>query len=278
MGKPNPFNTSWRRIATAIYDPPKDAKLYGTVDLQVDKVDDYIKRKRKEGLKVTYTSVMSAIVARSIAFDVPEFNAYVARGTVHPRESVDVLISVLLESDEMSSIKVNRAHAKTMQQIVDEMRDGIQKSRSGDENKTMRQKEVLGSLPWPLRKWAFSALKHLFVRWGLQWKARGLDRNSFGSFILSNIGSLGLDHGYPALFPLSNLSLVILMGRVAKKPIVVNDEVVIRKFITMSACLDHRIVDGLHAGKLFRSMKLRIERIHELDQIPESELKDCPFD
>ncbi len=272
------LNTPWRRIATAIYDPSKDSKLYGTVDLDITKIEEYIQRKRREGVKVTYTTVFASLMSRSIAFDVPEFNAYVVRGKVRPRENVNVMVSVLLEkTSEMTSIMVESAHSKPMEQIVTEMRKGILESRSGQENATMQQKDHLSSLPWPLRKWAFSLLKHVFVRWGFQWKKRGLDRNSFGSFILSNIGSLGLDHGYPALFPLSNLALVVLMGNIAKKPVVINDEIVIRKFITVSACLDHRMVDGVHAGKMFRSLKQRINRIDELDQVPTEELKNYPF-
>jgi pyruvate dehydrogenase E2 component (dihydrolipoamide acetyltransferase) len=278
MSLEDSLNTPWRRIATAIYDPPKDSKLYGTVELDITKVDEYIHRKRKEGIKVTYTTVFASLMSRSIAFDVPEFNVYVTRGRIHPRESVNVMVSVLLEkTSEMSSIMVKSAHSKTMDQIVDEMRKGILESRNGQENKTMQQKDRLSSLPWPLRKWMFSLLKHVFVRWGFQWKKKGLDRNSFGSFILSNICSLGLDHGYPALFPLSNLALVVLMGNIGKKPIVINDEIVVRKLLTLSACLDHRMVDGAHAGKLFRALKQRIQRIDELDEVPSEELKDCPF-
>ena len=82
-----------------------------------------------------------------------------------------------------------------------------------------------------------------------------VDSKIFGSFVISNIGSVGLDTGYPALFHVSNVAMVFIMGGVLKKPVVVNDQVVIRRMISLSCALDHRVVDANHGGLLFKSLK-----------------------
>ncbi len=96
-----------------------------------------------------------------------------------------------------------------------------------------------------------------------------LSSDSFGSFLISNIGTLGLDSGYAALLPSSNVSIVLIIGKVYKKPLVINDEIVIRKVLSLSATLDHRVVDGYHGGKLFRYIRRIIKQPELLNIKPE---------
>ena len=85
--------------------------------------------------------------------------------------------------------------------------------------------------------------------------AAGLDSNSFGSYVVSNIGTVGLDTGFGSLLPSSNVSLVFILGTVQNKPAIVNGEIVPRRIMLLSATLDHRVVDGSHGGLLFRAIK-----------------------
>lgn len=107
------------------------------------------------------------------------------------------------------------------------------------------------------------------IHWGISMPYFGLDSNSFGSYVISNIGSVGLDTGYGSLLPSSNVSVVFIIGNVVKKPVVIRDEIVARKIMVLSATLDHRIVDGSHGGKLFRTIKYYIKNPHLLENKPE---------
>lgn len=271
------LNTPWRKVASTIYEAPKDSKLFGSVELDMTQIDAYIKEKRKAGIKVTHTHVMAAVLSRMVAFDVPEINAFARRGTIYPRKTVNVMLSVLNQNNEMSSILIRDVHKLTIKQLVEQTAEEIVKARKGDENETMDKKNTLGKIPWPMRRWVFKLVKWLTVVRGWSWKSKGLTSENFGSFILSNIGTLGLDVGYPALFPLANLSMVILMGKTQKKPVVINDEVVIRNMMTVNACIDHRVLDASHVGRAFKGIKYRIAHPEKLDEIPEDELKNCPF-
>lgn len=77
---------------------------------------------------------------------------------------------------------------------------------------------------------------------------------------MTNIGSIGLDTGYPALFPISNVAIVFVMKGISKKPVVVNDRIVIRRMMSLSCALDHRVVDASHGGILFRSIKQAVRK------------------
>ena len=57
------LNTEWRKVATAIYRKPVDSKLFGSVEVDVTDLENYITEKRKQGLKITMTHVFLLIVA-----------------------------------------------------------------------------------------------------------------------------------------------------------------------------------------------------------------------
>jgi pyruvate/2-oxoglutarate dehydrogenase complex dihydrolipoamide acyltransferase (E2) component len=255
MSTSNSINNSWRRVTTAIYRKPLDSKIFGTVEVDVTDLEHYIAQKRKEGLKITLTHIVTLAVARAIREGIPELNAYVRRGNVVPRKQIDAMVSVLIRNAEMSSIKIPNADTLTINELAEIMNEEIRQLRSGSGNKTMQLKDSIGRVPWPIRTWIIRFIKTVTVDWGLPLPFLKLKPDSFGSYLISNIGTLGLDFGYPALFPISNVPLVLIMGGVYKKPYVVNDEILPRRIMTLSVALDHRVVDAAHGGMLFRYIK-----------------------
>jgi pyruvate dehydrogenase E2 component (dihydrolipoamide acetyltransferase) len=130
----------------------------------------------------------------------------------------------------------------------------------------MQAKDKLALIPWPLRGWIFNLLKMITFNWGFSLPALGLSANSFGSFVVSNIGSVGLDMGYPALLPSSNVSFVLVLGGVNRKPAVVDEQVVPRTILSLGAAIDHRVVDASHGGLLFRYLKKIVKNPQLLDE------------
>ena len=265
----NQLNTDWRKVASSIYRKPRDSKIYGSVDLDITELEKFIALKRREGIKTTLTHIMTLIIGRAFRQEVPELNAYIKRGKVVKRESVDAMVSVLLKDDEMGSVKIENTDKLTIAELTDLIADKIKQSRSGEENRAMKSKYVLSSVPWPFRNWIFNIYKIVTIDWGISLPIINLSSDSFGSYNVSNIGTLGLDTGYAALLPSSNLSIVLIIGKVYKKPVVIDDKIVPRKIFTLSATLDHRVVDGSHGGKLFRFIKYMIKNPHLLEQKPD---------
>jgi pyruvate/2-oxoglutarate dehydrogenase complex dihydrolipoamide acyltransferase (E2) component len=268
MDRNTNFNNNWRKVASAIYRKPVDSRVFGTVEIDVTELENYISRKRKEGLKITMTHIIVLTIARAFNQEVPELNTFVRRGNIVQRKSVDATVSVLLADGQMGSVKIDDADKLTLKEVVDLMSEDIKKSRKGDENKTMQAKNVLASIPWPFRNWLFRIYKMVTIDWGLSMPILKLSASSFGSFVVTSIGSIGLDMGIPALLPSSNVAIVIVLGGVNKKPAVVNDEVVPRKILSLGAVLDHRVVDASHGGRLFRFIKQTLKNPEILETKP----------
>ncbi len=255
MNSTNNFNNTWRKVASVVYKKPVDSKILGTVEVDVTDLENYIVRSRQKGIKITISHVLILTIARALKEEVPELNGYVRRGKIIPRSQIDATVSVLLKGSQMSSVKINNADTLTLNELSTLMAEDINNSRKGSENKTMQSKNLLASIPWPLRGWVFNIYKKLTIGWGISMPALGLKTDSFGSFLLSNIGTFGLDIGYPALFPTSNVSFVMIQGSTNKRPWVVNDQIVPRKILSLSIAMDHRVVDAYHGGLLFRYIK-----------------------
>jgi pyruvate dehydrogenase E2 component (dihydrolipoamide acetyltransferase) len=78
-----------------------------------------------------------------------------------------------------------------------------------------------------------------------------------GTFTLSNVGSYGSQWETVILNPPEVALLGI--GAMEKKPVVRNDEIVIREMMPISLTFDHRIIDGATAGEFRNRMKRIVE-------------------
>ena len=269
MESGNTFNTDWRKVATAIYKKPSDAKIFGSAELDVTDLEAYIFKKRKEGIKVTMTHLFAMIISRGLAEEVPELNCFIRRGNIVKRKTVDAMVSILLPDGSLSSVRLENADQMNLEECASSLANAIKDTRSGDENQTMQMKKIIGRIPWPFRTWLFNLIKFVTIKWGVPVPAAGLSDNNFGSFVLTNIGSVGLDTGYPAMFPISNVAFVFVLGKVEKKPVVINNEIVIRKMMIISSAMDHRIADAMHGGKMFRYIKKFTKQPELLEKTPD---------
>ena len=273
------FNTPWRVTAAAIYTAPSDSRVYGSLDIDVTDAKRFMDEKRSSGKKITMVHITTAVLARAVAFDVPELNCFIRRGRVVGRKRLNVMVPVMLDSQSgVTSVLVNDAHARPVSDLAAEIRMLARNSRGGKESKASKNKYLLNKIPWPLRRAVFKLLKWLTVDLGIELRPLGLSSDSFGSFIVSDIGSFGLTSGMAALFPAAKIPAVVIMGKMEDKPVVRDGEIVIRTILPLTGTFDHRIVDGMQIGKLGRAIHRNFARPEWLDEIPTEELADCIFE
>jgi pyruvate dehydrogenase E2 component (dihydrolipoamide acetyltransferase) len=272
------FNTPWRVTAAAIYTTPTDSRVYGTLDIDVTDAKRFLDEKRGSGVKITMTHLATVVLARAVAFDVPEMNCFIRRGRVVGRQRLDVMVPVAIGGGEgVSAILVKDAHARTVTSIAEEIRRCAGENRAGTESKTAQNKYLLNRVPWPLRRPVFRFLKWITVDMGIKIKSLGLSADSFGSFVVSDIGSFGLNTGMTSLMPAAKIPAVIVLGKIEEKVVVRNGEMVIRTILPLTGTFDHRIVDGLQIGKLARGIKRNFRKPEWLDEMPTDDIEKGLF-
>lgn len=78
-----------------------------------------------------------------------------------------------------------------------------------------------------------------------------------GTFTLTNLGNFGVDAFTPIINPPE--CAILGVGRIAKKPVVHNDEITIRSMLALSLTFDHRVVDGAPAAQFLQTVSQYIQ-------------------
>lgn len=78
-----------------------------------------------------------------------------------------------------------------------------------------------------------------------------------GTFTITNLGNYGIDAFTPIINPPE--TGILGVGRIIKKPIVHNDEIVIRHMLSLSLTFDHRVVDGAPAAQFLQTVAQYIQ-------------------
>lgn len=254
--------SSFRRIAAAMWDRPRDPTIYGFVDIDVGDTLERLERFRRErGIKLTMTHLVARAVGKALAAN-PELNAKVGLGRrILLRQQVDVLLSVAVAGGrDLSGVRIENADRLSLAQIAALANDRIEKTRHGADPSYQRSRSLFGRLPSPLSRPLVRLTDLLSNELHLHLPRLGMPRDPFGSAIVTNVGMLGIDTAFAPLVPLSRCSMLFLVTEVRQRPRVVGDQVVPRPVLRLCASFDHRIVDGVQAGRMSEAVVRWIER------------------
>jgi pyruvate dehydrogenase E2 component (dihydrolipoamide acetyltransferase) len=84
-----------------------------------------------------------------------------------------------------------------------------------------------------------------------------LDETQGGTFTITNLGMMGVDHFTPIIN--SPETGILGVGRVVDKPIFIGDEIARRSFMQFSLSFDHRALDGVEAANFLQSIDYYIQ-------------------
>ena len=77
------------------------------------------------------------------------------------------------------------------------------------------------------------------------------------TFTVSNLGPFKVDLFIPVINPPE--TAILALGQIKKKPIVIDDSIVVRSMMMASCAVDHRILDGAPAGQFLATLKDTLE-------------------
>ncbi|MDZ7820913.1 MAG: 2-oxo acid dehydrogenase subunit E2 [Candidatus Marinimicrobia bacterium] len=266
------YNTPWRRSATAIYKKSVDGRLYGTFEVEMDAALDYIEQQKAKGIRITVTQIAMAAIGRAIALATPDVNAYISRGKIYARDHVSLYTAVNKGGkNEMGGFVLRDIEHKSIFDISREMDERVERSRGKNyEEGAAAKKNLLATLPWPVRNWFFSLVHWWHITMGNEFKSMNISHKAFGSAMVTNIGTHDLQYGFPALLPIANIPLIIAIGKIEEKPVVRDGEIVIRRIMPAAATLDHRLFDGAQGGILATAVRRYLSE-PECLEVPASE-------
>ena len=254
MSKPRaPRTSGWRRIATGVWRWPTDPQIYGRLEVDARPLLGAIDRIREDtGEKVTITHLVVRALGRALQH-APDVNTRVRFGRFVPRSSVDVFVIVTTGAGkDLSGVKIAHADTKSVVEVARESRTGARGARAGAGSDLDRAKRMLEALPLPVLRIVLRLAAFLTVNLGIDLGRFGMQRESFGSAMVSSVGMFGIREGWAPLSHLYRVPLLVLVGEVRAAPWVDDGAVTVCPVLPITVTIDHRWVDGHQIADLQR--------------------------
>ena len=222
-------------------------------------MDEYIKEKAKEGIKLSYMHILIAAIVRVIALR-PQLNRFVMNGKIYARPKIWVSFVVhptLKDGSTGTTIKLCFEGTETIIEIAEKINEAIEKETTkrvgeNDTDKLLRLltkmipgfmiKSVINTLMWMDKH---NIMPKIIV-----------DLSPFHtSFFITNLKSLGIKHIYHHTYEFGTTGLFFAMGKEEKVPKVKQGEIVQEKHMGFGLVSDERYCDGLYFAMSLRLMR-----------------------
>jgi len=260
--------SSFRRIAIGTWETSYDPSVYGTMEVRMDKAMDYLARFRKAtGRRVTVTHLVAKAMAAALA-RMPDANAILRFNKIYLRKQIGVFFQVAMDDEGEGKIDLSGAtlydvEKKSVVEIIDEFEQKVRKVKKREDPALEGTRSALKKIPFALMNPTLKLLSFLNYTLNLDLTPFGVPKDAFGSVMITNIGSIGLDQAFVPLVPYSRVPILIALGAVREQPVVENGQVVVGKVMKVNATFDHRFIDGLHAAIMSRVLHEHMDRPDE---------------
>jgi pyruvate dehydrogenase E2 component (dihydrolipoamide acetyltransferase) len=250
----------FRRVALGTWKTVGDPSVYGSLTLHMDEAMRYRDEFRaKTGKRLTITHMMAKAVGCTFEA-MPDANAILRFGHPYLRDEIGVFFQVASTDEttgeiDLSGITIRKPNEKSLEDIVDEFDARLVKVRKGTDAEIGQARKPFKRIPYFLIGLILKAISYVTLTLNISLKWAGIPRDPFGSVMITNIGSLGLEEAYVPLVPYSRVPLLLALGEVKEVPIVKDGEVTIGQLMKVFATFDHRLLDGSHAAIMSRTLK-----------------------
>ena len=253
--------SSFRMIAIGTWRTTKDPSVYGAIEVEMDETLRYIEAfKAATGKRMTVTHLMAKAVGLVLAA-IPDANAVLRFNRIYLRQSVDVFFQVAMKDPitgqiDLSGVTIREADKKPIAQIVEEFEASAGKVRAGKDEEKEKTRQTFKQLPGFVVGPLLDLISFLTYTLNLDLSWAGLPKDPFGSAMVTNVGSLGLEEAYVPLVPYSKVPLLVAVSAMKRVPVVrEGDRIEAATVMRLCATFDHRILDGAHAAKMASVLK-----------------------
>lgn len=224
------------------------------IEIDVAKSSEKIKNQRAENKTISFTGWLIKVISITIK----DFEQ--AAGYLQGKRSVlifsDINVSIVVEK-ELNGQKVpiplliEKANERTIESITKQINDAKNQILTDNDivlDKTSSRLELFYYyLPGFIRRYFWrNLIKHP------QFAFRKM-----GNVAVTSIGMIGSANGW--FIPISIHPICFGIGRIAKKPLVVNDKIEIREVLNMTVLMDHDVIDGAQMARFINKLSENLE-------------------
>lgn len=265
------------RVIPYILRTRMDAQNFFEERIQVDTIEEFIKKHREDIPDLSIMHVIMAALVRLIS-QRPHLNRFVVWNKIFARNHINFSIAIkrsLTDAGEETLIKPYFLPEDTLLDVVrktKELQEANQKA--GTKNASDTISRVLGVLPDSLMRivaWSMLCLDKVgllpkFINEASPWHC---------SIFLTNIGSIGVESIYHHLYEFGTCSNFVAMGKKSRQHLLnPHGNLVAHKNIALKFVLDERICDGFYYASSMRMLSKYLDNPEQLLTPPEKVVID----
>lgn len=252
--------SAWRKISMGSWRSTGDSSVFVELDLPVHHILEKLSEREIAGFPIN--AVFSKLIASAVAANdlTRQINSVVRAGALFQRRNIDLFFHAVATPDDLSGFKLHNPQLTDLRVLADEIDERVRKVRENRDPTFQQVKSLFRRIPGWLSKAALDLTGFVTYTLNLRLTIFGVPQDAFGSVMITNVGSLGIDGGFTIIAPYTRIPCVIAICTIQKKPLVEvdsngNDLLAIRPVVRLGMTFDHRIVDGIHIAAFVNEMK-----------------------
>lgn len=254
-----------------------DAEVFFDAEVNMSRIDELIREKRKNGEEARTLDYIIAIIVRTIS-QYPRMNRFIAGRRCFARDNI--LISMVIKRElnthtPETAVKFEFDPKSTVSDISKKIDETIEKTKQKDDvNSTDKLMKTLNVLPRCLFSLAIWFMRFTDF-YGVLPKAVHNASPFHTSVFITNMGSIGAEPIYHHIYNFGSTSLFIAMGNKRKQRVIGKDgKIQERKVMKLRFVADERIADGYYLAVALKYFSNLFEHPELLEVPPENVVED----
>ncbi len=245
------------KIIPYIMEKRSDAQNFSKQVFCADSIDHYILEKKEQGYKIGYLHVFIAAYVRLIA-ERPQLNRFIMNSQIYERNNICVSMAIkrsLRDEGEETTVKFEFTGKESIFEIVEIIDKMISEAKSYKSNTdTDKLDAMVMSMPGIVKKILVRILKGMDQ---LNLLPQSVIKASpfHTTLFFTYLKSIDTNYIYHHLYDFGTTGIFAALGKTVKLPMVVNDQVVVKKCFQIGYTLDERICDGVYFARSFKLLE-----------------------
>ena len=262
------------KIIPYIMKTRNDSQVYFEDKICIDKLDEYIKQKREEGVMLSHMEVIIAAMARVMA-ERPGLNRFIMNRKIYARKKIWVSLAIKKKMEDEAAettVKFVINPTDTVFDVSNQIKKIVEENKKVEtSNITDKLVNAIMSLPNWFIKSVVNVLMWMDEHNMLPGKI--IEASPFHtSLFITNLGSLGIDSIYHHIYNFGTTSQFLAMG--GKKEEINPQTGELSKYINFKVVCDERICDGFYYAKSFLLFRRYMQNPERLELVSENIKED----
>jgi len=240
----------WRKNSVSNWKIKNDSSTYVSHSLNVKNLISFSSKNNFSPF-ITFTKIISQALKET-----PEANVILKGSKVFYRRTQNVFIHVTEDklNEELSGYVIYDATNKSYEELDRETKESLQKIKSGISFFAPSQ-NLSRFIPRFMIRTLLKVSEFFFYRLNLNLFPSFIPKDCFGSILISNVGSIGLENAFIPLVTHSGAHLALAFGKIQDKVMLIDNTPQNISHVTLGFTFDHRVMDGHHLSQLINNIE-----------------------